>query len=43
MHIQVDTLTQIRQYLTDKSADELVDLLMDLSCPHLSRLIGSIH
>ena len=30
MHTQPDTLTQIRQYLTDKSADELVDLLMDL-------------
>jgi len=30
MHIQTDTLTQIRQHLTDKSAGELVDLLMDL-------------
>jgi tetratricopeptide (TPR) repeat protein len=30
MHTPTDTLTQIRQYLTGKSADELVDLLMDL-------------
>jgi hypothetical protein len=30
MHTQPDTLTQIHQYLTDKSAHELVDLLMDL-------------
>ena len=30
MHTQTDTLTQIRQHLTKKSADELVDLLMDL-------------
>jgi hypothetical protein len=27
MHIQTDTLTQIRQYLTSKSVGELVDLL----------------
>lgn len=30
MHTQTDTLTQIRQHLTSKSAGELVDLLMDL-------------
>jgi hypothetical protein len=30
MHTPTDNLTQIRQYLTGKSAEELVDLLMDL-------------
>ena len=30
MHAQRDTLVNIRQHLTNKSADELVDLLMDL-------------
>ena len=30
MYDQTDTLTQIRQHLTEKSADELIGLLMDL-------------